>query len=299
MRNEPLPPNRVPQSAIRNSRGARPDYVLIGHVARDLIGTAERVGGTALYAGLTAARLGRRVGIITAHAADLQLPSEMSALQLARTPSDRTTTFAIGSTAHGRNLRLIQRAAEIRREDVPEPWRACSILHIAPIVAEVPSCAACWFEATVVGATGQGWLRCAREDGAIVPAPDELERLPLEGLSALVLSIEDIGGDAGAAQRASARVPIVVLTRGADGGTLYVQGRASHVPAYPAREVDSTGAGDVFAAAFFVRLGETSDPEASARFASCAAALSVEGIGTAAIPDRDQIQLRLEHRWRG
>ena len=58
-------------------------------------------------------------------------------------------------------------------------------------------------------------------------------------------------------------------------------------------EVDSTGAGDVFAAAFFVRLDETGDPRASAGFASCAAGVSIEGVGVARIPDRGAVEARL------
>jgi sugar/nucleoside kinase (ribokinase family) len=65
------------------------------------------------------------------------------------------------------------------------------------------------------------------------------------------------------------------------------------IPAYRAREVDVTGAGDVFAAAFLIRLEESNSPETSARFAACAAALSIEAVGTDGIPMREQIEARL------
>ena len=54
----------------------------------------------------------------------------------------------------------------------------------------------------------------------------------------------------------------------------------------PSNELDPTGAGDVFAAAFLLRLHETNDPIAAATFAAQIAGASVEGQGTSAIPQR-------------
>ncbi|MEE8370045.1 MAG: PfkB family carbohydrate kinase, partial [Dehalococcoidia bacterium] len=60
-----------------------------------------------------------------------------------------------------------------------------------------------------------------------------------------------------------------------------------------AATIDPTGAGDAFAAAFLIHLWETGDGWQSARFAACAASFVIEREGTAAIPDRDQIEARL------
>src|SRR5439155_24769893 len=70
-----------------------PDYVLIGHVARDRFGERERVGGSVVYAGVAAARLGRRVGIVTAYAPDLVLPPELASACIARLAAEHTCTF--------------------------------------------------------------------------------------------------------------------------------------------------------------------------------------------------------------
>jgi sugar/nucleoside kinase (ribokinase family) len=51
------------------------------------------------------------------------------------------------------------------------------------------------------------------------------------------------------------------------------------------REVDGTGAGDVFAAAFMVHYHRHGDPWRAGAVAACAAALSVEGEGWSAVPD--------------
>jgi sugar/nucleoside kinase (ribokinase family) len=62
--------------------------------------------------------------------------------------------------------------------------------------------------------------------------------------------------------------------------------------------VDPTGAGDVFAAGFLVRYQETGDPLEAAAFGACAASCAVEGVGTTALGDRDEVQRRLVLRER-
>ena len=113
-------------------------------------------------------------------------------------------------------------------------------------------------------------------------------------MNAVVLSEDDLAEWSGtpiapSAEALALRVPLLVVTRGVLGSTVYQEGRAFHVAAFPAHEVDATGAGDVFAASFFIRFAETNDPLESARFASCVAAFSVEGIGVSRIPSRQRV----------
>ena len=63
--------------------------------------------------------------------------------------------------------------------------------------------------------------------------------------------------------------------------------------AFPARPVDATGAGDVFAAAFLLHYAENRDPTAACRYANAAAACSIEHVGASSIPTRRQIESRL------
>jgi sugar/nucleoside kinase (ribokinase family) len=90
-------------------------------------------------------------------------------------------------------------------------------------------------------------------------------------------------------------LPILFFTLGDRGSRLWSGGHWQKVPAFPAREVDPTGAGDVFAAAFLARYIETNDIAQSSLFAAAAAAVSVEAVGTAGIPSRAQVEERL-HR---
>ena len=76
---------------------------------------------------------------------------------------------------------------------------------------------------------------------------------------------------------------LLVLTKGSDGCTIFFGDEIRQFPAYPVPVVDTTGAGDIFAAAFLVRLFQTGgSPSEAARFANKAAALS---IGVSGLPE--------------
>ena len=55
-------------------------------------------------------------------------------------------------------------------------------------------------------------------------------------------------------------------------------------------EVDATGAGDIFAAAFFVRYLRTRDPWEATRFATLLASHSVARVGLNGIPTTAEIE---------
>jgi sugar/nucleoside kinase (ribokinase family) len=59
-----------------------------------------------------------------------------------------------------------------------------------------------------------------------------------------------------------------------------------------AREVDPTGAGDVFAATFVCALGEGASPVEAASWANAAGAGAVEGVSVASIAPRDTVAAR-------
>jgi len=81
-----------------------------------------------------------------------------------------------------------------------------------------------------------------------------------------------------------------VLTHGPRGASVYRAGEVRDFPTRRAKEVDLTGAGDVFAAAFLIRLAEVDDPWEAARFANVVASFSVEGQGVSAIPSRSRLR---------
>ncbi len=92
------------------------------------------------------------------------------------------------------------------------------------------------------------------------------------------------------AERWARQVPVLVVTQDKDGCALFHHGKKQSFLGRPARVVDSTGAGDVFATAFFIRLQETGDPEQSARFANVAASMALERPGPAGCPSRAEVE---------
>lgn len=78
--------------------------------------------------------------------------------------------------------------------------------------------------------------------------------------------------------------PVVCTTLGADGALVTAGGRAWRVPAPAADEIDPTGAGDTFAAAFAVATVAGAEPVEAARTAVVTAARSVEHQGPMEAP---------------
>ena len=68
--------------------------------------------------------------------------------------------------------------------------------------------------------------------------------------------------------------------------------RRWHVPAYPSRVVDVTGAGDAYCGGFLVGLTETGDPLEAALRGSVSASLTVEGTGALHALGGTQAQLQ-------
>ena len=76
--------------------------------------------------------------------------------------------------------------------------------------------------------------------------------------------------------------PLVVLKRGAAGAILATKDRRLVLPGLRVSAVDPTGAGDVFCGCFLARLLAGDAPDAAARYAVAAAALSTTGYGAVA-----------------
>lgn len=74
--------------------------------------------------------------------------------------------------------------------------------------------------------------------------------------------------------------PITVVTRGAEGATVYAEGREIHIPIAPVSEVvDPTGAGDAFLGGFAFGVARGLSIEVAGRIAALAAAYCIEHRG--------------------
>lgn len=269
------------------------DFLIVGYIVQDVVPNGYTIGGTATYMGITARNLGRKPGIVTRLAPDFVIPDVLRGIAVHRVDSPQTTTFH--NVYHGghRKQFLLARADDIQPEDVLSEWLHTPIVHLGPLAREIDSRFAKLFPGVLVGVTPQGWLRQWDGTKRIHMRPWHEAPAILPHVDVLVLSEEDLSGNKSLMDEYVKMTRIAVMTQGPNGCVVFANGTARHVAGFPTREVDPTGAGDVFAGAFLIRLQETGDPFEAARFANATASFCVEAPGITGIPTRAQVEERL------
>jgi sugar/nucleoside kinase (ribokinase family) len=278
-----------------------PDYVVIGHICADILpdGTAV-LGGTALYAALTAAKLGWRTGILTRGRYDFELDgAHIPALDIA---SDKIQvivqdaewpTVMVNDYSSGRRIQHVPRwAGPIDLRGLPPSWRTPRVLHMGPIAQEIDVRQSTGLNPRFLGITPQGWMRdWPRATGGRVQSLHL--RLPREFISrvdSIVVNDEEFV-DSRDTVEAVGKSGFGVVTLGSGGAKLYSPNGQISVPAFNLPTVDLTGAGDVFAASFFYRISDSANsPHDALQFANAAAGLSLAGVGVSHIPSRQAIR---------
>lgn len=252
------------------------DYLAIGHISADISPTGPQLGGTVSFSGRLAQALGCETAVLTSSSADFSWQHHLEGIRLHTIVASQTTTFENVYTVNGRIQTLHAQAAPILPAHVPDDWQRADIVHLAPIANEIDPAVIRHFSNSLVGLTPQGWMRRWDKNGRVYPAdwPEAREVLPLA--AAVILSHEDLRDDTQLEQfRQWAR--LLVVTKGYDGCTIYFEDEIRHLPTRRAQEINATGAGDIFAAAFFIRLHQTGgNPWEAGRFANDIAARSVE-----------------------
>jgi hypothetical protein len=267
-----------------------PDYLVIGHITKDLLDGGFTLGGTVTYSGLTARNLGRRVGVVTSASPDLDLEEALPDIEVVSVPSSVTTAFQ-NMYRDGTRQQFIKAVAErITAEAIPPQWYHSPIVQLGPLAQELDEEVIHLFKGSLIGVTPQGWMRQWDNEGWVSPVVWAASQRVLPFTSVLVLSEEDVGGDMALVQEYVELTEIVVVTAGWKGSTVYHRGQRRYFPARDVIEVDPTGAGDVYAAAYLVRLEEIGDPWEAAHFANCVASFSVEKPGVTGIPSRQQVE---------
>ncbi|TET54999.1 MAG: ribokinase [Anaerolineales bacterium] len=264
------------------------DYLVIGHATNDLVGGTLRIGGTVVYAARTALAFGCRVGVVTSARADLDLASVLAGVATELISADATTTFENVYTAEGRRQVIHGVAGKLAPGVVPAAWQA-RIVHLGPVAQELdPRLAKC-FGSAFLGLTPQGWMRRWDSGGQVGRTRWKGANPLLRRADAVVLSDEDVRRSERLLRRYAGRTRALVVTRAAAGGSLYSGGSVRHFAGADVTEVDPTGAGDIFAAAFFISLQRTGDAWQAARLANCLAARSVTRPGLDGVPNADEV----------
>ena len=259
------------------------DYLVIGHLTQDLTPQGPVLGGTAAYAALTARNIGLRVGIITSFGPEASV-GILKGIQMVSLPTEKSTTFKNLITPAGRKQYVLNIAPSINIRQVPELWRHTPIVHLGPIAQEVEPNLVRYFPDSFIGVTPQGWLRDWDKEGRVFPGEWPEASFVLQRASAAVLSIEDIQGNEDRIEEMASSIRTLVVTEGAAGARVYWNGDLRHFNPPAVEEIDGTGAGDIFAAAFFIRFNITHDAWESAQFATFLAANSVTRPGLQGVP---------------
>jgi hypothetical protein len=284
------------------------DFLVIGHITHDRAPEGFRLGGTVTFSAVTAKRLGKRPAVLTSGSLEgveheavrdgspgtyRLCGGDLDGIVVHLLPSPVTTTFS-NTYRGGQRTQIIESVANpILPEQLPPDWRRPPIVLLGPLAQEMPADWVHRFPGSLLGVTPQGWMRRWDEAGHVYPTLWENAGEVLPRADAVVLSREDVGGDEAYIVELAQQSRLLVVTDGYHGATVYQGHSSDYVPVRPVQEVDPTGAGDVFATAFLIRLHETGDPLAATRFAHIVASMSVEAVGLAGIPDRRRVEARL------
>ncbi|MGO9321244.1 MAG: PfkB family carbohydrate kinase [Solirubrobacteraceae bacterium] len=271
------------------------DYTTVGHVTIDVLDDgSRRAGGTAFYSALQAARLGRRALILTrgrAREIEQLIEPYRHELELQVLPAPHTTTLRTAGSGSQRSQRVLAWAGPISEQLTLDT----SILHLAPVARESPSH---WRgRAAFVGLTPQGLAREWSAHGGQIepttPTPADID--VAARCDAVVVSEHERASCAGLIAAATAARAVIAVTAGARPTTILAPGRAAIELDVPALQhpVDDLGAGDVFAAAFFIALGDGRSALEAASFANAAAAVRILGAGASAIGGLAAIEARM------
>jgi sugar/nucleoside kinase (ribokinase family) len=265
------------------------DYLVVGHITQDVVPEGFVPGGTASYSSLTARAFGLEVGILTSYAQDAILP-DLKDIQIVSNISEKSTVFENTYTKEGRVQKILSRAEILHPNQIPQTWSAPKIVHIGPIADEVDPSFLKAFPNSFVGVTPQGWYRTWDSEGRIKFRDCIEVKHYLQYADAVILSIEDLQYDESLIADLVYGIRVLVITEGSCGARVYWHGDVRNFRAPQQEEIDATGAGDIFAAAFFIRMAQTKDPWASARFATYIASNSVTRKAMQSPPKDEEIQ---------
>ncbi len=273
-------------------------------------------GGDTCNVAVAAARLGASAGYITRLGGDEFGRAFLALLdregvdrsRVLVDPEGFTGVYFIALDESGKHdftyYRSGSAASRLQPEDVdPAYLQTARVFHTSGITQAISEGAR---------AAAAAAMATARSAGVVVSYDLNLrpKLLPLPQLRTVVeatlpltdivfLSTEDAAYLAGprpaeaVAQELLARGPrLVVVKMGGEGCLVATtEGSPLRLPAYPARVLDSTGAGDAFDAAFLVEWMRGRTPEEAGRFANAVGALAASGLGAVApLPSRAAVE---------
>ncbi|WP_420641594.1 PfkB family carbohydrate kinase [Candidatus Leptofilum sp.] len=255
------------------------DYLVIGHITRDVTQAGNLVGGTVAYGGRVAHALGCNTAVLTSCQPEYEGLQELTGLTVKLLPSANTSTFENIYGENGRIQMLYTVASSLGVDDLPSAWPQPTVLHLGPLTNEVDPAIMHRYPESIIGLTPQGWLRHWTEDGRVYARewPEAERYLPLADV--VILSEEDLLNDE-MLIRYRQHAKLLIMTENAQGCTVFYGEEVRQVAAPSVTQVEPTGAGDIFAAAFLTQYARNGrNPWQAAEFANFIAAQSVTKLG--------------------
>lgn len=268
-------------------------YLVLGHITQDITPSGFQMGGTASYSSLTAYALGHAVRLVTSYPGDIPF-SDKEKMDIINIDSSVATQFENTMQGKVRKQYCYAQAEKIRYRAIPTKWMNSDIIHFGPVAQEIPLETVMHFSKNAfLCATPQGWMRSWDEDGLVHSINWDWAEKVLPLFKVAAISLEDAGGDENEIIEMARLCEILAVTEAQDGARVYWKGDVRYFPAPHIPLVDSTGAGDIFAAVFFSRLFSSGSPWSAAKTAVQLASLSVGRLGLAGIPTLQEVNQNL------
>ncbi|MDE2459294.1 MAG: adenosine kinase [Rhodospirillales bacterium] len=246
--------------AVAAALGAR--VAFIGKVARDEMGDVFR----------------REIAAVGVHYATppLDAPVPTARCLILVTPDgQRTMNTYLGA------------GGEFALHDLDEVVIAASkVLYLEGYLFDPPAAQAAFQEAARMARAAGRMTALSLSDAFCVDRHrDGFRRLIAKGVDILfaneaeVCSLYEVNSFEEAAVKAAQDVKLAVLTRSEAGSLILHEGQAIEIPAVPVQVVDTTGAGDAYAAGFLAAYTRGEGLEAAGRLGARAASLAISRVG--------------------
>ncbi len=176
---------------------------------------------------------------------------------------------------------------EFALHDLDETIIAASkVTYLEGYLFDPPAAQAAFIEAArMARAAGQQTALSLSDAFCVDRHRDGFRRLIAEGIDILfaneaeICSLYEVNSFDEAAAKAALDVKLAVLTRSEAGSLILQGGQVTKIPAMPVQVVDTTGAGDAYAAGFLTAYTRGEGLEAAGRLGAKAAALAIARIG--------------------
>lgn len=266
------------------SRSCRPESSCSGGSAANTMAVLAALGGRAAYLGkVHDDELGRlfvedmrRSGVEVLLEPAGACPATGRCLVLISADAERTMQTYLGAST------------TLEPGDIPaERLGRCRILYLEGYLYDPePARRAMLRAARLVRSAGRRVSLSLSDSFCVERHLEEFRRLVNDEMDVVFGNEHEVRALAGSAdldralEAAGAMCPLVVATLGAEGTALVIDGRVERVPAHPVeRVVDTTGAGDSFAAGFLYGLSRGWPPRRCAELGGVVAAEIISQVG--------------------